>query len=241
MGRKSAKGKEKKLKRKEEQASLAASQAVVDAANALDDPMESLAPFKKYNRNGLNLTIDCCRSTSLDEQTLDWAFNLTKKNMQTLYEASKSGWRSREKRDEMTDDRAWYLIARETDDTPVGLIHFRFDMDFDDEVVYCYEIQLVESVRRKGLGKFLMQILSLLAHKVHMKKVMLTVFKKNFTAFEFFKNTLKFEIDETSPSIFDPLEEDEYDYEIMSKAVPQKKVPQPRQVCRDRCCTQAVH
>ena len=29
---------------------------------------------------------------------------------------------------------------------------FRFDMDFDDDVLYCYEIQLDESVRRKGLG-----------------------------------------------------------------------------------------
>ncbi|XP_022099441.1 N-alpha-acetyltransferase 40-like isoform X2 [Acanthaster planci] len=202
--------------------------------------MESLAPFKKYNRNGLNLTIECCRSTSLDEQMLDWAFDLTKKNMQTLYETSSCGWRPREKREELTDDRAWYLIARETDGTPVGLIHFRFDMDFDDEVLYCYEIQLVEEVRRKGLGKFLMQILSLLAYKTHMKKVVLTVFKRNVTACDFFRDILKFEIDETSPSVFDPMCPDEYDYEILSKAVPQKKAAKPVPACRENG-NQAVH
>lgn len=29
----------------------------------------------------------------------------------------------------------------------------RFDMDFDDDVLYCYEIQLEPEVRRKGLGQ----------------------------------------------------------------------------------------
>ena len=33
----------------------------------------------------------------------------------------------------------------------------RYDMDHDDDVLYCYEIQLEESVRRKGLGKFMMK------------------------------------------------------------------------------------
>ena len=34
----------------------------------------------------------------------------------------------------------------------------RYDMDHDDDVLYCYEIQLEESVRRKGLGKFMMKV-----------------------------------------------------------------------------------
>ena len=32
--------------------------------------------------------------------------------------------------------------------------NLRFDMDRDDDVLYCYDIQLEESVRRKGLGLF---------------------------------------------------------------------------------------
>ncbi|XP_078000802.1 N-alpha-acetyltransferase 40-like [Glandiceps talaboti] len=217
MGKKSAKGKEKKLKRKEENAKLSASQAVVDAANSLDDPMATLVPFKKFDRNGLNLTIECVRTPDLDKDTLEWAFNLTKTNMQELYEASSWGWKDRDKREELTYDGAWYLVARELDGMAVGFVHMRFDMDYDDEVLYCYEIQLNKEVRRKGLGKFLMDILGLLALKTHMKKVMCTVFKNNEAANKFFKNVLKYEIDETDQSSLYPL--DDYDYEILSKTI----------------------
>ncbi len=92
---------------------------------------------------------------------------------------------------------------------------------------FSYEIQLTEGVRRKGLGKFLMQILSLIAHKTQMRKVMLTVFKENTSAFGFFKNVLNYEADETSPSLYDPMNEEEYDYEIMSKEIPLKKTNKP--------------
>ncbi|XP_070578837.1 N-alpha-acetyltransferase 40-like [Ptychodera flava] len=220
MGRKSAKGKERKMRRKEESAKLAASQAIVDSANSLEDPMESLAPFKKFDRNGLNLIIECVRVTELDRDTTDWAFNLTKVNMQDLYESSSWGWKDRDKKEELTDDRAWYVIARNLDGQAVAFVHMRFDIDYDDEVLYCYEIQLMKEVQRKGLGKFLMQILGLIAHKTNMKKVMLTVFKNNIASSEFFKKVLKYEIDETDQSSQYPL--DDYDYEILSKQI---KIP----------------
>ena len=35
-------------------------------------------------------------------------------------------------------------------------------MDFDDDVLYCYEIQLEESCRGKGLGKFMMKVLNII-------------------------------------------------------------------------------
>ena len=41
----------------------------------------------------------------------------------------------------------------------LGFAHFRYDMDFDDEVLYVYEIQLEEEFQRKGLGRFMMQVL----------------------------------------------------------------------------------
>ena len=40
-------------------------------------------------------------------------------------------------------------------------------------------MQLFPEARRKGLGKFLMQILELIAYQAKMKKVVLTVFKGN--------------------------------------------------------------
>ncbi|XP_002739028.1 N-alpha-acetyltransferase 40-like [Saccoglossus kowalevskii] len=227
MGRKSAKGKEKKMKRKEESAKLAVSQAKVDAANKLEDPMNSLGIFKKFDRNGMNLTIECKKVTDLEKDTTEWAFGLTKSNMQEFYEASSWGWRDRVKKEELSDDRAWYLVARDSDGLAVAFVHFRFDIDYDDEVLYCYEIQIEKAVRRKGLGKFLMQILGLIALKAEMKKVMLTVFKSNNTANQFFKKVLKYEIDETDQSSLYPL--DDYDYEILSKPItlPKKTVSSP--------------
>ena len=82
-------------------------------------------------------------------------------------------------------------------------------MDFDDDVLYCYEIQLEESCRGKGLGKFMMkvlrkneklyhtfpkvidiflhQVLELLTIQAGLLKTMLTVFKHNTKAVTFFK------------------------------------------------------
>ena len=56
-----------------------------------------------------------------------------------------------------------------------------FILQSDSYSLYCmysfsYEIQLIPDVRRKGLGKFLMQILELIGHKACMKKIVLTVF-----------------------------------------------------------------
>ncbi|CAB1345599.1 unnamed protein product [Coregonus sp. 'balchen'] len=98
------------------------------------------------------------------------------------YEQSEWGWKEREKRDEMKDERAWYLLARDTDSSPVAFSHFRFDVD--------YEVQLESRVRRKGLGKFLIQILQLIANR--------------------------FEIDDTSPSMSGCCGDD-CTYEILSR------------------------
>ncbi|XP_060602682.1 N-alpha-acetyltransferase 40-like [Ruditapes philippinarum] len=221
MGRKSAKGKEKKMKRKEESAKMAISLAKVEAANKIENPLSMLEPFKKFERNGVSLVIDFKRSGDMDDETKEFVFQLCKKNMQTLYEkCGVHGWKDREKREEMSEERALYLIVRNKDGEPVAFVHFRFDMEYDEEVLYCYEIQLTEPLRRKGLGKFLMQILELLAYKTEMTKVMLTVFKANDSAVTFFMEALKYEIDDISPD--DGMYEEEARYWILSKPIKRK-------------------
>ncbi|ESO93537.1 hypothetical protein LOTGIDRAFT_56489, partial [Lottia gigantea] len=199
----------------QENAKLSASRAKVDAANKLDNPMDSFTVFKKFERNGLHLCIECNRVTDLDESVIDWAFQLTKSNMETLYEDSEWGWKDKDKREEMVDDNAWYLIVRDEGYKPVGFVHFRFDMEYDEEVLYCYEIQLEKNYRNKGLGKFLMQILQLIANKTEMLKVMLTAFKHNKDGFDFFTKIMSFQVDETSPEA--SLYEESYTYVILSK------------------------
>ncbi|KAK3702657.1 hypothetical protein RRG08_042645 [Elysia crispata] len=217
MGRKSnTKSKEKKIKKKEESAKLAACFTKIEAANQLEDPLGPFPIFRKYERNGLNIDFETKRVANLDESTVQWAFDLVKSNMKTLYETSEWGWKDREKFEEMTEYKAWYLIARDQDGKPVAFSHFRFDVEIDMEVLYCYEIQLIPEVRKKGLGKFMMQILELMANKYEMKSVMLTVFKQNNVAHEFFKKKLKYSVDEISPEqgIYD---EEDVSYEILSK------------------------
>uniref|UniRef100_S4RBP1 Uncharacterized protein n=1 Tax=Petromyzon marinus TaxID=7757 RepID=S4RBP1_PETMA len=82
--RKSARSREKKQRLQEERAALAAAQARVRAANQLQDPLASWPLFQKYDRNGMNVQIECRRVVDLDSATLDWAFSLTKENMQAL-------------------------------------------------------------------------------------------------------------------------------------------------------------
>lgn len=52
------------------------------------------------------------------------------------YEQSEWGWKEREKREEMKDERAWYLLAFDADSTPLAFSHFRFDVECGDEVLY---------------------------------------------------------------------------------------------------------
>jgi len=53
------------------------------------------------------------------------------------YQCSKSGWNEKEKFEEMFDAKAYYLIASDQSER-VAFCHFRFDMDFDNEVVYWF-------------------------------------------------------------------------------------------------------
>ncbi|XP_021353304.1 N-alpha-acetyltransferase 40-like isoform X1 [Mizuhopecten yessoensis] len=221
ISRKSAKGKAKKQKRKEESAKYAMSFAKVEAANKIKDPLDLVAPFRKFERNGISLKVEFFRAQDLTQEMTDWVFDLTKKNMQKLYEESDWGWKDREKLEEMTEEKALYLIALDSESKPVAFTHFRFDMEWDEELVYCYELQVIDEYRRKGIGKFLIQILELLAYKTEMVKVMLTTFKSNKIGETFFMKAMKYTLDETSPE--DPVwEETEYKYQILSKEIKPK-------------------
>jgi len=212
----SSKAAEKKRERLEMEKLMNTRVQLVKAANSVEDPLENLPSFKKYDKNGMNVTISAERLSELDGETKSWLMDLITRNMKALYEESDWGWKTANKEEEMFDDRAWYLLARDMEDGGklLGFSHFRFDMDYDDEVLYVYEIQLEDCIRRKGLGKFMMQVLEIMAFKADMRKIMVTIFKHNPGAQKFFKEALKYEIDETCPT--DDVYE-QYDYQILSK------------------------
>lgn len=51
-------------------------------------------------------------------------------------------------------------------DQLVGFVHYRFVVEEDVPVAYVYELQLDSWAKGKGLGKFLMQLVELIAQKV---------------------------------------------------------------------------
>merc|ERR1712183_1078878 len=196
----------------------------VKAANAVEDPLALLPkPFSVFNKNGLELKLETVRAPELPEETKVWAFDLVKTNMKPLYDAAygddpdmeaEFGWKEKDKREEMWSDHAWYLLARTEEGKAVAFSHFRYDMDYDDEVVYCYEMQVEKGFRRKGLGRFMMKVLEMLMMKADMLKLMATIFKKDKPEAEFFKKALKFEQDETS---FVDTVHEQFEYEILSR------------------------
>lgn len=212
MGKKdNTKAKEKKMKRKEKEMKMNAGWFAVKKANEQVDPLAVLPSFKKYQKNDLNLSLETKKIDQLDLKTKEWVIDLMERNMKEIYAQSEHGWDEEGKLNELMDNAAWYLIAKDADtDVPVAYSHFRYDIEDGDDVLFCYEIQLEESVRRKGLGKFMMKVLELIMMKSNLLKIILLVFKHNQVGCKFFKDALKYEIDRTSPS-------DSDDYEILSR------------------------
>jgi len=108
----------------------------------------------------------------------------------------------------------------------LAYVHFRFETDEGTQkpILYVYEVQLRDDprTRRKGLGRFLMQLLELSArkHGAGLEAITLTVQDSNAAAAALYAS-LGYVRDECSPC---PLEEPEAGYTILTKALP----PPPR-------------
>ncbi|XP_003738295.1 N-alpha-acetyltransferase 40 [Galendromus occidentalis] len=189
----------------------------VRIANACNDSLEDIFDDKKdlvqFESGDVKATVSRCWAHDASDEDKEFLFGLTEKNMKDFYEKSNWGWNESQKRKELTKKTSQYLIARDPNGRIVAFVHYRFDMDFDLPVLYCYEIQLIEEVQRRGLGGHLMHILYKLAERFKMKKVILTVFKHNPQALNFYQQKLKFRLDATAPK------ENHIDYTILSKNV----------------------
>jgi len=187
-----SKAQERKLERLEVERLINARAQLVKDANNTEDLLENLPSFSKYDKNGVNVVFSTERLSQLDQPTKDWMTDMISRNQD-----EKKNKKHGDKTEEMFDDRSWYLVVRDMDHDGglVGFSHFRFDMDNNQEVVFVNEIQLEESVRRKGLGKFMMQVLEIVAFKADMRKIVVAVFKQDQLVEKFFKECLKYETD----------------------------------------------
>lgn len=96
----------------------------------------------------------------------------------------------------------------------IGYVHWRFEEEDGDPIMYIMEVQLTQPCQGKGLGRFLVQLLELIARRAGLAKIMLTVMHANLAGQALYRR-LGFVLDDSSPSLHDPL--GNVGYEIMSK------------------------
>ncbi|XP_020277579.1 N-alpha-acetyltransferase 40 isoform X2 [Pseudomyrmex gracilis] len=157
-------------------------QQLINKANTLVNPLETLHKFHEYvTKDNCVIKLSCIRAKDAQPECVSWIFDIMERNMKSMYEQSSWGWNAAEKQEELTEDTA------------------------------CYELQLELAFRRKGLGCFMMSALESMAKQNKMMKVVLTVFKHNPSAIQFFY-TLGYKLDNSSPPVSAHL-----DYMILSK------------------------
>jgi GNAT superfamily N-acetyltransferase len=206
---------------------LATLMSKLDAARALVNPCKGLGPYMEIridhddDDDGLEVPVLVFEvqyvPSPLPPESLEGCMDLFQKNMADLYRRSNWGLDLDGKRKEMNHEHARFLLVRDQEGELVAFLHFRFDVNDDDEpteeVLYIYELQIARNYTGMGIGRRLVAITELVALRTDMKKVMLTVFKANADAYRFYTKRMNYHIDPMSPSQHG----EEADYEILSK------------------------
>jgi GNAT superfamily N-acetyltransferase len=209
----------------------------VDKADRLENPLSLIDKEKsslnfdvelskedtEQNVTLRNLSVECVSSADVSDDFLKQLLNLFERNMGDFYRKSTWGLDMVKKTEELQHRKARFLKAFSSDENNdkklASFAHFRFDYDDEEEptctVLYIYEIQVETAYRRKGLGRRLMAIMESIARQTEMEKVVLTVFKVNESAMNFYINSLGYSIDSFSPS----KSGEPADYEILSKSI----------------------
>lgn len=211
------------------------SSSQVTYANSVTNVMEAFTAFKtlhvkkKPRQEHIVFDLQDYHAEDLSSNLRDTIFNLFEDNMKELYvKYADGGYDAGQKYDELFEVSARYLLvwtrseenacARDTEIATANLcafVHFRFVEEDGASIMYLYELQVCKSAQRMGLGKHLMQVLMLIGNSLKMDMLVLTVFKENYAAMDFYKK-LNFEIDETSPSFCG---DDSQSYEILSRSL----------------------
>lgn len=151
--------------------------------------------------------------------------------MRENYEKSSWGWNETEKLSEWKHSRTRIIIVTNSDiidsstqvvsrvlppedEEIIGFMCLRFETGADKNecALYVYELHVDTEHQRQGLGGELMRMAKALAAEFKMDKIMLTVFRSNQPALQFY-NKLKFITDKSSP------EKNESDYIILSSKI----------------------
>ncbi|KAK1232680.1 hypothetical protein PQX77_004156 [Marasmius sp. AFHP31] len=178
-------------------------------------------------------------SKDLPDDFRDAIWQIFEENMYSLYVNSPNfQWDPKAKKKELFHKHSRFLVASPANqsDALAGYTMFRFEHEQDENLLYCYEIQVRGSYQGKSLGKILMGAIEPIAQRWEMEKIMLTVLKgksggpsppltplttrsssANTRACQFYR-ALGFALDPSSPTDDDEGYEN-VDYEILSKTI----------------------
>ena len=247
-------GSEKKAARA---AALAAEKervAHVKSVASIAEPLADFAPFVKAAKAKFGTEIEHYTAASMPETEHQFCFELLKRNMKQMRLDAVDGagvpwgWKEAEEKATLRGEDALFLLLRPAaaaapadgsptsvvapePAAPTGFVMFKWELEGDCTVLYVYELQLAPAARGNGLGKFVMQLLELMATKHKMQFMMLTVFKINDGAMRFYLDKLKYSVDETSPSRC--AVDDESSYEILSKCLDKSLIENAKQDADD--------
>lgn len=153
---------------------------------------------------------------SISPDQADELFRILERNMRDMYAASEWGWDGDSKRAELSEKSARFVVARNQGKI-LGFGHFRFEVDDDDApervVLYVREVQCAE--RRRGAGKKCMEKMEQIAAFANVDAVLLTVFKSNVGAVQFYEK-IGYVTDGDDPGLWG---HDSCFYRILSKDV----------------------
>ncbi|KEF63181.1 uncharacterized protein A1O9_01158 [Exophiala aquamarina CBS 119918] len=139
-------------------------------------------------------------ASTISKQALEACLDLIEQTSAHDYKNSEAGWSRAKKKKEMklpdmkyitlNDERPNHMIA--------GFVSFMITYEDGFEVVYVYEIHLAPEWQAQGLGKSLIIAVETIGKNVGAEKIMLTVFKANRRAVDWYCK-LGYVEDEFSP------------------------------------------
>uniref|UniRef100_A0A3B0MS73 N-alpha-acetyltransferase 40 n=1 Tax=Theileria annulata TaxID=5874 RepID=A0A3B0MS73_THEAN len=145
------------------------------------------------------------KGNSIPTELFNEFFALTRSNMKHLYNISKfnGGWNDRRKSSEIKYHKT-HIIALFSKDSLIGFTSYRFIVMRENQdpapVLYVYELQIKDSYRSRGLGRFFISLLELVARSARCKKLMCTVLTANDRALSFYSEKCRFVADESDPN-----------------------------------------
>ncbi len=191
---------------------------------------ENLVEFCSLPSKVNDLHLFVVKATDLSLRTKFKIMSILEGNMRSYYERTSWGWNEAEMNKETLHSLNRFVILSTSNNSAdiendiVAFAVFRFDWDDEDEpeypVLYLYQLQIMPGSQRTGLGRMMMELILQIAGKTMMRKVLLTCFKINGNAMEFYKK-IGFVIDGNSPSQCGYTGEP---YEILSKKSPKHVV-----------------